>query len=125
MSNAFALIVEDDENLAEIFTLSLRSVNFETETVFDGDTALKRLAEVAPDVVILDLNLPHVSGREILNYIRSEERLATTKVMLATADALMAESLRQESDLVLLKPISPMQLRVLAERIITKRSVSE
>ncbi len=120
MSDAFALIVEDDENLAEIFTLSLQSVNFETETVFDGDTALKRLAEVEPDVVVLDLNLPRVSGREILGYIRSEGRLAKTKVMLATADALMAENLRAESDLVLLKPISPAQLRTLAERIVAK-----
>ena len=120
MSDAFALIVEDDESLAEIFTLTLRSVDFETETVFDGDAALDRLAEIVPDVVVLDLNLPNVSGRDILRYIRGEARLANTKIMLATADALMAESLREESDLVLLKPISPIQLRTLAERIVAK-----
>jgi len=120
MSDAFVLIVEDDRNLAEIFTLSLRSVNFETETVFDGQTALDRLEEIVPDVVVLDLNLPNVSGRDILHRIRADERLANTKIMLATADALMAESLRRESDLVLLKPISPAQLRTLAKRIIAK-----
>ncbi len=120
MSNPFALIVEDDESLAEIFTLSLRAVNFDTETVWDGESALNRLQEIVPDVVVLDLNLPRVSGRDILHHIRADERLANTKIMLATADALMAESLRAESDLVLLKPISPAQLRTLAERIVAK-----
>ena len=86
-------------------------------TIEDGQTALARLAEVTPAVVVLDLNLPHVSGDEILHQIRADERLAETRVMLATANAMLAETLRGESDLVLLKPISPDQLRDLASRL--------
>ncbi len=117
MIKPLALIIEDDKNLADIFTLSLQAAEFETETIEDGRTALARLAEVTPAVVVLDLNLPHVSGDEILRQIRADERLAETRVMLATANAMLAETLRGESDLVLLKPISPDQLRDLASRL--------
>ncbi len=117
MTKPLALIIEDDENQADIFTLALQSAEFETETIMDGKVALTRLSEVVPAVVVLDLNLPHVSGDKILHQIRADERLADTRVMLATANALLAESLREESDIVLLKPISPTQLRDLASRL--------
>lgn len=117
MTKPLALIIEDDENLAFIFTLALQGAEFETETILDGRVALERLAEITPDVVVLDLHLPHVSGQEILQRIRTDERLAETRVMLATADALRGQALDAESDLVLLKPISPSQLRTLASRL--------
>ena len=63
------------------------------------------------------MHLPNVSGDTILHHIRADERLANTRVMLATADAYMAENLRDKSDLVLLKPISFTQLRDLAKRL--------
>ena len=117
MTKPLALIIEDDKNLADIFALSLQTADFETEIVEDGEAALTRLSEVVPAVVVLDLNLPHVSGDKILRQIRSDARLAKTRVMLATANAPLADTLRQESDLVLLKPISPGQLRDLAARL--------
>ena len=112
-----ALIIEDDANLSEIFALALQKAEFETEVIGDGNTALTRLAKAVPAVVVLDLHLPHVSGDQILRQIRTDERLINTQVMLATADAQMAERLREDSDLVLLKPISFNQLRELAARL--------
>lgn len=117
MTNPLALIVEDDPKLAKIFSLALESAQFETEIIQNGETALARLAEIVPTVVVLDLHLPLVSGEEILHQIHADDRLTKTRVMLATADALMAERLRQETDLVLLKPISVNQLRSLALRL--------
>lgn len=117
MNKPLALIIEDDQKLADIFSLSLQAAEFETEIAADGQTALSRLAEIIPAVVILDLHLPQVSGEKILKKIRADERLAQTRVMLATADAFMAEGLRADADLVLLKPISPTQLRDLAARL--------
>lgn len=117
MTNSLALIIEDDPKLAHIFSLALQSVQFETEIIQDGEDALNRLAEITPAVVVLDLHLPRVSGRDILRQIRADERLAKTRIMIATADALMAEKLRGEADLVLLKPISVGQLRDLAQRL--------
>ena len=66
MSNPLALIIEDDENQADIFSLALRRARFEVEIVQEGDKALTRLTEIVPAIVILDLHLPHVSGEMIL-----------------------------------------------------------
>ena len=113
----FALIIEDDEDLVDIFASALENAEYETETVQDGNKALQRLSETEPAIVVLDLHLPHVSGEKILRYIRGEERLAQTRIMLATADPLLAERLRSEVDLVLIKPISFSQLRDLSARL--------
>jgi len=117
LSADFALIIEDDAYLAEIFTKALESVGFQTETLQDGRAALARLSQITPAVITLDLHLPHVSGRDLLSYIRREPRLAKTRVILTTADALSAELVAPETELVLLKPISFSQLRELAERL--------
>jgi two-component system, OmpR family, phosphate regulon response regulator PhoB len=117
MTTPLALVIEDDEDLAEIFSLALQSANFETEVVRDGQLALTRLAEIAPALVMLDLNLPHLSGAEILRHIRADQRLDKTKVILATAQDRLAEELRAQANLTLLKPISPEQLRLLASRL--------
>jgi len=117
MTKKFALIVEDEPDLALIFNEALKAGDFETEVIYDGADAVARLKEVVPVVVVLDLNLPHVSGPEILKQIRADERLTHTKVLVATADASLADTLGDVPDLVLLKPISFMQLRVMAERL--------
>lgn len=115
MTKPLALIIEDDAQLSEIFTLTLQS-NFETEAITDGAQAAERLKQVVPLLVILDLNLPGVSGSKILTQIREDERLAKTRVILATADDRQAEALDHKADIVLLKPISPFQLSTLAAR---------
>lgn len=117
MSNPLALIIEDDPDAATIFSEALQAAGFETEIVRTGDKALKRLAVTTPDAVVLDLHLPHVSGIDILRQIRAEARLAKTRIIIATADPRMAELLRGQADLVLLKPISFSQLRDLAARL--------
>lgn len=117
MSNPLALIIEDDPDAATIFSEALQAAGFETEIVRTGDKALKRLAVTTPDAVVLDLHLPHVSGTDILRQIRADARLAKTRMIIATADPRMAELLRDQADLVLLKPISFSQLRDLAARL--------
>jgi DNA-binding response OmpR family regulator len=117
MSEKFALIIEDEEDLATIFSEALKAGGFQTEIIYDGLIAQQRLAEVCPDVVVLDLNLPHVDGNQLLKQIRDDARLEKTRVLVATADAGMADMLDREADLVLLKPISFIQLRMMAERM--------
>ena len=112
-----AFIIEDDQRHATIFAQALKMAEFETEIIQDGVVALERLAATAPALVVLDLHLPYVAGDDILRQIRADKRLANTRVILATADPQMAETLRDKSDLVLLKPISFNQLRDLAKRL--------
>ena len=75
MSDLFALIVEDETDLAIIFSKALQEAGFETQIVRAGDTALMWLSSTAPQIVVLDLHLPRVSGKEVLEQIRADERL--------------------------------------------------
>lgn len=117
MSHSLALIIEDDPDLATIFAEALRGAEFETEIIRDGKAALNRLEAIIPSVVVLDLHLPFASGKEILEHIRANTRFNDTKVILATADSGLADTLQSEADLILLKPISFGQLRNLAARL--------
>ena len=119
MTKPLALIIEDDPQLGTIVSITLQA-DFEIEICTDGNMGLERLAQTIPNVVILDLNLPGVSGRKILESIRADQRLAKTRVILTTADERQAEFLRDEADITLLKPVSPGQLRELAIRLRSK-----
>jgi CheY-like chemotaxis protein len=118
MTKPTALIVEDDPGLGEVFSIALKD-KFETEICSNGTAALTRLGNSIPAIVVLDLHLPGASGKVILKHIQSDERFARTRVILCTADAHEANILREEVDIVLLKPISPTQLRELASRLYT------
>lgn len=113
-----ALIIEDDVDQNLIFTTALDQAGYETESIKDGLTAQQRLTEVVPQTVVLDLHIPGVAGVTLLSQIRNDQRLIDVNVILATADAALANSLYAEADLVLLKPISFSQLSVLASRFI-------
>ena len=118
MIRPLVFVVEDDPKLSEIITITLQA-DFELETCMDGDEALKRLKTITPQIVVLDLNLPGTSGADILESIRADERLDKTRVILATADERQAETLTDTADIILLKPVSPAQLREMALRMIT------
>ncbi|MBN2387857.1 MAG: response regulator [Anaerolineales bacterium] len=112
-----AIIIEDDLKQAEIFYQALVLVGFEAEIISDGAAAALVLESAAPDLVLLDLNLPHVKGEKLLEQIRTLAHLKETKVILSTADPRRADALRETSDLVLIKPISFNQLCELAARM--------
>jgi len=112
-----ALIIEDDIDLATIFADALQAAQFKTEIIADGAAAQSRLLEVIPRLVVLDLHLPHISGEALLQQIRSTPALAGIKVVIASADAITADLLSPDSDLVLIKPVSFSQLRDLAQRL--------
>jgi DNA-binding response OmpR family regulator len=112
----FAIVIEDEGSLADIYSEALRAAGFEVEVILGGLTALMRVASATPHLVVLDLHLPNVSGADILRQIRADERLASTHVIIATADMTMAENLRKDADEVLIKPVSFSQLRDLAKQ---------
>jgi two-component system, OmpR family, response regulator len=115
----FALIIEDDEDLASIFAEALRGVGFEVEHVADGQKAQERLTGgTVPYLILLDMHLPHISGGELLaNILKKDERFEKTMIIITTADARMGEAYRDQVDFVLVKPISFVQLRDLTKRL--------
>lgn len=120
MTKPFALIIEDHLATAEFFATALSESGYETEIIRSGQAAIDRLPDVVPDLIILDLNLPHVHGAEILKAVRRDERLADTRVIVATTHWQGAEQVEKDADLVILKPIGFEQLRDLASRFLPK-----
>ena len=113
-----ALIIEDDEDLADIFAEALRGVGFEVEHVADGRVAQARLQSgTVPFLILLDMHLPHISGAELLTKIKKDERFAHTIIIITTADARMGEAYSEQADFVMIKPISFVQLRDLTSRL--------
>ena len=112
----------DTEDIAKYFSLALETVGFQTEIISTGNAALERLKTVVPDIVVLDLHLPEVMGTDILRSIKADERLTGTQVIIISADALTAQTIEDEADLVLIKPVGLDQLGDLATRLTRDRS---
>lgn len=93
------LLIEDNEGDIILTKEAFRSAKFNHEitVVKDGDSALKYFSGAAPfesapvpDMILLDINLPKVDGKELLNFIKTNERLKKIPVlMLTTSDAEM------------------------------------
>lgn len=114
-----AISIEDEIPLCSIYAKALERAGFRTLEYYDGQVAMDALGalEEPPSLVVLDLNLPNLPGREILRFIRAEPRFSGTHVFLATSDSPdVTSELEENSDLVLFKPISFSQLRDLASR---------
>jgi CheY-like chemotaxis protein len=101
----FALIVEDDPDAGLIFEFTLKAAGFNPMTVRTGQEALAIMASMLPNLVVLDLHLPDVPGTEVLRQIRADRRLAAVPVIVATAHPQMAETIEDEADLVLIRPV--------------------
>ncbi len=121
MDKPFALLIEDDRDVATLFRHVMDMAGYRAEIVYDGVEAMKRLAVLQPDLVLLDLQLPGISGVEILQKMRADERMKTIPVVVVTAYAYYAKSLPIEPDLFLLKPVDIHDLTSLVQRLRDKR----
>ena len=79
------LLIEDETNIAEAIRFILTRDGCEVEVLGDGAAALERLSGALPDLVILDLMLPGLSGLEVLAALRADRRTAALPVMMLTA----------------------------------------
>jgi diguanylate cyclase (GGDEF)-like protein len=117
MEKPLALIIDDDRDTVAMFRHVLDMAGFKTEIVMRGEKAIERLKVIIPDIVLLDLNLPGVSGSKILEFIRADKKLAEVPVIVITGYAHMTYELGNNTDLILLKPVSIEQLSNLVLRL--------
>ena len=107
------LIVEDDPDIAALIAHFLEKAGFGSETVSDGGRALGRAREAPPDLVILDLMLPGLSGLEVCRALRSGEKTAQVPIIMLTARGEESErifGLDVGADDYMVKPFSPNEL---------------
>jgi len=107
------LIVEDERDIAELLSYNLSKSGFQIITAEDGEQALRLLEKELPDLVILDLLLPKIDGKEVCRRIRQNERTRNVPVLMLTAlgeevDRVVGFELGADDYVV--KPFSPREL---------------
>jgi CheY-like chemotaxis protein len=117
MSKPVAYIIEDDRDVVALFRHVLDIAGYQTEIMLDGKEAMDRLEAVQPNIVLLDLQLPGMSGVDILSRMRSDDRMRNIPVVVITAYPIYATSLPVEPDLLLQKPVDINQLSNLVQRL--------
>lgn len=118
MDRPTALVVEDDIDLAHFVSRVLQKAGFEVAEVYTGRQALTALGSIVPNLVILDIGLPQVSGIEILESIKRDARLSQTYVIITTAYSQLPQTVKDQADLVLSKPIPYAKLRDLSKELV-------
>jgi two-component system cell cycle response regulator DivK len=81
------LVVEDNELNLKLFCDLLRAHAFEVEPVKDGREAVARARAFAPDLVVMDIQMPHVTGDEIIRQMKADMQLRAIPIMAVTAYA--------------------------------------
>src|SRR5262245_5783352 len=107
------LIVEDDPDIAELVERYLERAGFQTERAANGREALHVVAARAPDLMVLDIMLPHVDGIEICRSLRAKPETSALPIIMLTARADESErivGLELGADDYLAKPFSPGEL---------------
>ena len=89
---------------------------YSVEVIANGQEALNRLSTFAPQLLLLDLHLPQITGDEIIEKLRQNPEFNDTRIILATADARLGNHVESKADLVLIKPIRFSTLKRLASR---------
>jgi len=104
------LVVEDEPSIAEVVSLYLRRAGFQVREARDGEQAIAQIEQGLPDLIVLDLMLPHVDGLEITRWVRS---LGDTPIIMVTArreEADRIAGLELGADDYVVKPFSPQEL---------------
>src|ERR1700733_12167107 len=76
------LVIEDDQIVANVYRNKLAVEGYQAETATDGETGLKLMRTFKPDVIVLDLVLPKMSGVEVIKQIRSEEEFSKLPIIV-------------------------------------------
>ena len=90
------LLVEDDMNLREIYSARFAAESYQVITASDGEEALATAVRERPDLIVLDVMMPKISGFDVLDILRSTPETKETKVIMMTA--LSQEGDRQRGE---------------------------
>lgn len=117
------LVVDDDENIADIIKMYLENSGYGVKLCYDGKEALTAFTEYKPDLALLDVMLPHMDGIDILKWIRKDN---VTPVIMLTAkgetfDKVLALELGADDYLV--KPFEPKELIARVKAVLRRYNV--
>lgn len=104
------LIVDDDENIAELISLYMTKECFETKIVYDGESALQEMSGFSPDLILLDLMLPGIDGYQVCREVRQKSQ--TPIIMLSAKGEVFDKVLGLEmgADDYIMKPFDSKEM---------------
>lgn len=118
------LVAEDDADILALVAYRLERSGYEVVTASNGQEALDRAAERAPDLAVLDVMMPKVDGYGVTERLREDPDTARTPIILLTArvqEADVARGFEAGADDYLKKPFSPAELRARVQAILGRR----
>ena len=118
------LVVDDEPHIVELVRYNLAQEGFEVSVAYDGHDAIEKAKKGAPDLVILDLMLPHVDGFEVCRRIRKESSVPILMLTAKHGEQERVVGLELGADDYVTKPFSPREL-VARVRAILRRTARE
>ena len=115
------IVVEDEPDAAELFAEMMRVSGFRVLKTYSSTPAISLIAKEHPDVVILDIMMPDVSGLEVLRFMRREPQLADTPVIVVSARSMpsdIKEGLEAGATLYLTKPVGYLDLKKAVDEVV-------
>jgi phosphate regulon transcriptional regulator PhoB len=119
------LIIEDDKDIVELVRYNLEKEGFQVMAIGDGVTGLAQVKRSPPDLLVLDLMLPKLSGLEVCKEIRREGQLARLPILILTARGEEADrvvGLELGADDYVTKPFSPRELVARVKALLRRAS---
>lgn len=104
------LIVDDEANILEIVEAYLVAKNYQVFRAMDGEEALRKAETIRPDLIVLDLMLPDISGLEVCRRIRKSSRVPVIMLTARTTEQDILSGLQIGADHYMTKPFSPKEL---------------
>jgi CheY-like chemotaxis protein len=116
------LVVEDHPTMREAMRLVLEGEGYAIDEASDGETALEMVRGNPPDLVFLDLNIPGVSGTDVLRALKEDPTTADVRIIIVTATGEEGRErvMRLGADEYFTKPFSPLSLFGTVERVLTE-----
>jgi two-component system phosphate regulon response regulator PhoB len=117
------LIADDEAHIVELVRVTLEDDRVQVVEAPDGATALLLAAELEPELIFLDVNLPDMSGLDVCRRLRREPRLAGVRIVMLTAAAQqddITRGLAAGASQYLTKPFSPVRLLSLVEGLLPR-----
>jgi CheY-like chemotaxis protein len=114
------LVVEDEPDAAELFAEMMRVNGFRVVKMFSSTPAISMIMQEKPDVVILDVMMPDVSGLEVLRYMRREPELMHIPVIVVSAKSMPSDikvGMEAGASEYLTKPVGYLDLKQAVERL--------
>lgn len=118
------LVVDDNSDNLEILRMYLEAQGYGVVEAPDGQTALARLDETKPDLVLLDVMMPGMDGWQVCRTIKNHPTLGATRVVMVTAKGAFEdkfEGMRSGADDYLVKPVDLKELKAKVERNLAAR----